>query len=1367
MGGPYTVFKIVIISLVIILSGCLQNQQSVMIQDVCCQNITNGECIGLRNMSNNNPPSGITINDGGKCSDLSRLCYDVNISTSNLSGRVNIPYCKYANIDNCNTGFTMLVYDVYNSKQRVNYDFLIQKFMFNNTLPVDQGEELKQKTPFGLLYGTLSRKFVGKYDFDKFNIYGTKFGVGDSILEYEHYKYFYPFDRDYQGTEGFNPIFYNIDESSVRKCELNGSKYVCANKEYETWESCLLMCEMPNTGRESLSSFYDIKYRYNRSYGYEYLYSVFNDSKNVLKDEDFYKLLVHIASLDRIVERYPVGLFKTFAQPDHPNFFHKIFLNESSLTSGGGLMTGCFLGIGLGFGSKSTVTLNPGNYTVFVEKGDISRELVGVVEGKKIYRVNYNLTLKLPNLNLTKFTQSGFIFTSCSQSKITTDLYFNMALSEIFIEEEYPMAIMQDVAKKYYKRFGFSHYNTSRPLIQRFDRNTNKYYNFSGLPFECIYEDESGGSGTCSTEYYTRYSCINASNNQSLDCWCDTFSCYAYYHNYSGPMLNIKTGLESKPTLIYNLTNNIFESPEFIPKRTIKFDGKNAVVIPANDNLNFDEYRLKKACFSGNVDRILLCDADTGGQGCPEKDTELWNQTFKRYDFQFDDITYLKKVVVIIDENGDGNYGECKGKRVNKTVNGTTQEFLDLDIRIFGLPVPPNPSLSSITVKLSDLPNNIEYSGRDTDNIKVAKYACIKPDLNYGETKDYKTSNFFNTVGLKEKYDFASFAFDDFGRLIGCYQGAVAMNRSLDGEMLFIGKRAYEYGLYKHYPFTRSVADYLMKGKQIVMFVDNVNKDYLKKVLREVDVFVLANERIPRPFIKYSASPIGSVILVSNYDYDSLKSICPTCLVAKPRIMEVANNNINAPVPSYGTRTEDVSNKNLPLSCPNVSIVSTSTEDVLFYIVNVQSVSSNTINAFINKLSEIKKQSGGTPIYLYINGSSGAKQFVDLLVNHSHNLSSQGVMGVHIGNMNDFMMNEIAYSSSMELSRSISSSYARLPVLYQVENRSECTYIVDEQNSQPITCIPDPVPQVRSSNTFPTYNIVVDRTNFARYSLEIATSNYYNDKTICIKAPDGRLFTYKLTKQYIKGTNPVIYDEIGNRVFDFVEYKYNNKTNMLCLPAKCSYKLETFCQPSTCYMEKKITNLRGVTTERIAVYTFHEYGGGAEQCIHRNFTLTLRGFGSFYGRYEDPYIIQEACTASEGYRNINFNNNTAIVTLVNNCTPSGNGYYNILGLKANNTIEQIPINYTQEVYQVNCSGYTEGFLGHSSHCICDATPTPIQVNGIPTIANIKDDICVYSWGNIWPQVRYRSIGLPVIYDTLYNETYNANWCVQEYVLRCE
>ncbi len=1362
MGGPYTVLKIVII--LIILSGCLQNQSSFIIRDICCQNITDGRCVELRNVTNNQVVS-MQISDGS-CSDLARLCYNTNLSINGLSARVDIPYCRYANIDNCKTGFTMLVYDKYTGNQKVNYDFLIQKFMFNNTLPADQGEELKQKTPFNLLYGTLSRKFVGKYDMDKFNIYGTKFGVGDSILEYEHYKYFYPFDRDYQGMEGLNPIFYNIVPEAERRCELNNTKYTCAGREYETWESCLLMCEMPNTGRESMESFYRSKY--NKSYGYEYIYSVYDDTAKILNDQNFYRLLIIIASLDRISERYPVGLFKTFAQPSHPNFFHKIYLNQSSLTTGGGLMTGCFLGIGLGFGFRESFVLNPGNYTAFVETGNISYEYIRNVNGKNIYRVKYNFILKLQDLNLTKYSQGGFLITFCTSSRITTTLTFNMTLSEIFIEEEYPMYIMQEIAKRYYQRFGFSPDNTSRPLIQRFDRYMNRYYNFTGLPFECIYEDYSSSGGTCSVEYYARYTCINASNNQSLDCWCDPVTCYAYY-NYQGPMLNLKVGSEVKPSLTYNRTN-VFESPEFIPRKTIKFKGRNAVVIPVNDNLDFNNYTLKKACFSGNNNEILVCDAITGGAGCPNRNEELWNITFKRYEFQFDDITYLKKVVILI-EDGNGNYGDCKGIRVNKTVNNTTQEFLDLDIRIFGLPVPPNPSLNSIAVTLFNMPNQIEYSGKSTDNIKIAKYACAKPDTNYGGTYTYSSPS-------KQKYEYASFAFDDFGRLIGCYQGTVAMNRSLDGELLFVIRRDYQYGLYKHYPFTRDVTKYLMEGRQVIMFIDYVPIDYLKKVLREVDVFILANERIPRPFIKYSASPIGSVILVrsnplfgggifgESNSYNTLKSICPTCLITTMRNMNIGSGNISYHVPDYNTRTEDISNNNL-LSCPGVNNNKPSPqEDILFYIVTVNNAPD--INLLISVLKDINKRSGGMPIYLYINGSSNyAKEFVDLLVNHSHNLSGHGVMGIHIGNMKDFMLKNNAYSSSMELSRSVLSSFARLPVLYQTENRSECSYVVDEQYNQPITCIPDPVPQVRTGDIFPTYNVLINRNNFARYSLEIATSNYYNDKTICIRAPDGRFLTYKLAKQYIKGANPVIYDEIGNRMFDFVEYRYNNRTNMMCLPANCSYRLESFCKPATCYKEGRISNIRGTVTSQISLLTINEEPHSPEQCIHRNFTLTLSGFGVFEGRFENPWIIQESCMVSPGYRTIGFGNTTSISLNLDNCSAASEGGYNNLRLRTNTT-QNIPIPYTQNIYEVRCyQDYGSGLFDFSSNCRCEPVLYNVNVNDVSVAAIIRDDNCTYHWGNIYPNERNRTVTFSPIYDIVFYETYDADWCVSRFVLRCE
>ncbi|MEM4205323.1 MAG: hypothetical protein QW336_01485 [Candidatus Anstonellales archaeon] len=1366
MGSTNTIAKVVVILFLLFISGCIQSQNSVIIQDACCQKIVDGKCVEIRNVSDASQIlSDIIIIDGGQCSDLSRLCYNMNVTYRDVNGTVNMPYCKYANINNCETGFTLLVYDTFQINQKINYDPYIQLFMFNNSSPIEQGEEIKQKNAINLLYGTLSRKFVGKYDWGSFNIYGTKFGVGDSIDEYEHYKYFFPFDYDYQGIEGINPIFYNIDLNNPRKCTIkeNTNIFTCGGKDYDTWENCLLLCEMSDTSAESLDSFY--QYKYNHSYGYERITFQVQDSSNVLKDENLYELLMKLASLDKLTERYPVGLMKTFAQREHPNFFHNITLNKTETKKGWSISLGCFLGLG----GESTYQLEPGNYTIYVESGDISDEFLYNFDGENYYRKNYYLRLVLKNLSVRVDSKSCFIFCFCSSRSVKTDLIYNIILREIIVEKKSPMYIMNEIAKKYYTRFGFNTTNIDRPFIQRFDRTTGSYYNFSGLPFECIYDNKT--FSTCSVEYYTRYTCVDALSNKSLDCWCDTESCYAYF-NYFGPMLKAKTGLEAKPTINYNLSGNIVENELFIPKRLIKLSGSNAVVIPVNRNLNFDNYRLKKACFDGSnigSDEIILCEAANPGPGCPQKDTEDWNRTFKRYDFSFEDISYLSHVVLLIDKNGDGNYGRCKGINVNKG----NENYLDLEIRMFGIPIPPNPALNSIVVSPKYLGDNMfEYSGKEMDNIRVARFACVMPDVGYGNTKDY------GIFGTKNKYEDGSFAFDEYGRLIGCYRGTVAINRSIDGEILFKSRRQYDYGLYKHIPNTRDMANYLLQGRQILFFQNDLPNDYLKRVLREVDTFLLVDGRFPRPFIRHASTPLGAIILVSNQDYNTLKNICPTCLIARAYNVDINGGSISDNVNIYGsTKTIDVSN-NLPLACPGVMSGNTPDSDVILLILRVNSVNSGTGNALLNRLEQINTQSGGMPIYIYINSTSSiaTKQFVDLLVNISHNLSSKGVMGVHIGNIREFFrIQSNSYYSSNELSRSILSTITRIPIPYEVgNNSSECNYIIDRNTAQPITCLVDITPQLRSNNlqdVFPQYSIVADYNNFNRYAREIAISNYYSDKQICIRATDGRLFTYKLTKDYTKGPNPVIYDEIGNRTFDFVEYRYSNTTNMVCLPAKCRYELESFCTPSQCHVKGTIKNVPGELQTSTTILEAREYGGGLDSCISPEHRLNLFGYGVFRGRNDNYNLNQEGCGVNyRGYSDFVFNNYTMNIIIDNNCSNSNNGYYVIKNI-VSNTSQQIPISYTQRIFEVRCKDGPLGFV--DSDCLCE----PIQVNllksasNLPETYSIRDDYCGFQtgFGDGWLTIQqnYRTIQLPPIYDINYTETYNADWCVQRYILRCD
>ncbi|MCS7122944.1 MAG: hypothetical protein NZ908_03250, partial [Candidatus Micrarchaeota archaeon] len=88
MGSTNAILKVALIVAILVLSGCLQSSNSVVLRDVCCQTISNSQCVELRNSSNlnQNLQNIISINSGGECSDVSRVCYNMNITYSGVRG---------------------------------------------------------------------------------------------------------------------------------------------------------------------------------------------------------------------------------------------------------------------------------------------------------------------------------------------------------------------------------------------------------------------------------------------------------------------------------------------------------------------------------------------------------------------------------------------------------------------------------------------------------------------------------------------------------------------------------------------------------------------------------------------------------------------------------------------------------------------------------------------------------------------------------------------------------------------------------------------------------------------------------------------------------------------------------------------------------------------------------------------------------------------------------------------------------------------------------------------------------------------------------------------------------------------------------
>lgn len=158
-------------------------------------------------------------------------------------------------------------------------------------------------------------------------------------------------------------------------------------------------------------------------------------------------------------------------------------------------------------------------------------------------------------------------------------------------------------------------------------------------------------------------------------------------------------------------------------------------------------------------------------------------------------------------------------------------------------------------------------------------------------------------------------------------------------------------------------------------------------------------------------------------------------------------------------------------------------------------------------------------------------------------------------------------------------------------------------------------------------------------------------------------------------------------------------------------------------------------------------------------------------RYRFDYIPKENAEISqcrEDYRAVSsFGNYTINVILNNNC--SAGDYRNRVLVQNLSVIS--PIRYSQDVIQVTCSPAVSN-NGPWIHCVPEVIRLTKNDLNHDESFNVRDDIVVYNPGGLGSDTastitRNRTVILPLIYDVNYTEVYNADWCVQRYILRCD
>ena len=1421
-------FNAIIIAVLLILAGCLEASNT-KITNVCCSKVVDGECVAL-NMTNGSSPDDYSLISGGNCSLKSQVCYNVEIEvlSEGKAGNVTLPMCKYAAQGYCNVSYSFLTYGKYYPNKDANYDPVVQMFMFNNSTVNDE-VPLPNKAPIKLLYAKPYLDTLPILDLRTANIYGIKFGVGRSIKQYEQYKNFFPFDFSYSGQPLYNPYFYVLSNKTEDICEFNGNNYECNGREFRTMEACLLFCEMPDFSKPAIWDMRRFDITVNRSLGYQWFYRKIELKDEDWKDIDvslpgifLRDVIVKETGLFDLFNRYEVGLFKRFADGPAPNFFG--IVNNSSLVVAQRGRSGLFLGEIVRVGSRAWVTLEDGNYTFRVinysiETRSINANLLKDINYKgapinegldKYYIKNYYSVIEL-DLNATvKFETCFFVCwtTGVERYNPLRVLFYNN-VTEIIAEERVPYAYISHILPyAYYYRFFKNtgiHHKFPRMAVN------GTLMNFTGLPYECLAGENFE---YCDTTYYARYSCVDKDTGEDIECGCTEDGCYAlrpigglgFYYLFPtktirDPYYDIDYTLPSllTPTLKFddswkvkpsiNLTDSnwsgYMEHYSF-PSRLVDVPGYGkALAIPRHLSFfyapgsdlkimncfeNYSGSDSAVICYSGPEDtdsffpvpvKYLNVRGSLGSAFCNTvlNDGELFNKSFVRYLSHIEDRAYLFSVAFAVDMDGDNAIGRCK------LVQDDTGEW-SIEVRTYGLPKLPKSKLTSVAQLITWVPN-FNYTGDIKDDVVPAKHACGFPD------KDYRT-----------------ISYNMYRQVKGCYSGTIVNETKVVGPATTEDVDTisnYSYGFWNHLPNTeQSLKNLLIQGIQPILFIDDdVHEEYYFKLLRDINSFIVVDAAMVYPFIQYTDYPIGSVIVVAkdSAQKEAAKQACETCLAVLPIDFDVSPGS--ASFNGYNPATGQYCNRpRLGIyTCPISGTVDCSSEpwwdqEILFFTTKFTGINSlnDAYQALYHMLEALNKSItySGKPAYLYIYDVQpiiGTKYLMMAMSNLSTNLSAVGVMGVHFEDFDKYL-DEVGSSvyAANELSRALRASNIK-GVQEITLNASQCDYVASA-SPVPLTCINDTYPQMRGpgSNPLEIENLVITSRNFLQNSYRIALANQLSGKYVCNTAPDPETgnttyYTFIPSVRYFKGTMPVLYHEVygDKKGFPLQPYVYSKENAKQCAPQDCTFKVKTVCVPTTCYEVKEYHHEPGTITLNIHARDITENGGDPDECVNNPFPISLTGYGRISYGEDTPYVDRtyDGCNYDREYTPFTYGNYSYITTVESNCS----GVIDKT-LTNNVSLNKVESNYNLEIPQITCDSGVWGWFSTESWCRCDVSK--VTVSSSAGVANVRDDTCYYSGGNVYRQVNQRTITFPkkiVTYEK-FNETYSGQICYDQVYLDC-
>ncbi|NPA22489.1 MAG: hypothetical protein GXN92_02830, partial [Candidatus Micrarchaeota archaeon] len=781
-------------------------------------------------------------------------------------------------------------------------------------------------------------------------------------------------------------------------------------------------------------------------------------------------------------------------------------------------------------------------------------------------------------------------------------------------------------------------------------------------------------------------------------------------------------------------------------------------------------------------------------------DETYFNISFVRYPFAtMNDSAYFASVAFVIDVDGDNAFGRCMIAETGEP----GYEGWGIKVRSYGLPKISQGYVTSAVQYISFAPmNDFRYSGDEKDDVSHAKHAC-------------------GNVVVEDR----TIAYDLYRRVKGCYSGTVVEENKIIGPdytQTLNSTFNYSYGFWRHVPNTeQTLKDLLMSGVQPILFIDqeiwnndsetvdiyngtasvmflgevpvetslNVGKlDYLTKLLREIDSFILVDAAIPFPFIQYTDVPIGSVIVVTP-DTDKreyVKEVCQTCMPVIPIDFTVTSSSASfsgyAPIAGKYCNRGTLANYDCPV--PASSFIDCSKEkwwdqDILFFTTKFTNIDSEyTANLAVDKMIEALNKSitySGKPAYLYIyevTPIKGIHYLMKVMANRSDELSAVGVMGVHFEDFDQALVQPgSAIYEGNELGRGLRAATIKSVEEVIIDDPSLCKYVVSEEDVV-ITCINNTYPTYRlaGSNPLEIENVVVNSKNFLQNSLKVALANMLSGEYICNMVPDPETgepiyYTFFPAITYLKGTMPVLYHEIYglDKSFGVQPYTYSDLNARQCAPQDCRFEVKTVCEPTTCYEVKEYYHVPGTTT--ISDYTGYifEEGLGTDWCKSNYNNLEITGYGSFkYGTDRPIYLskhYEDGCDFERKYFSFNYGNYTYVTTLSSNC-----GVLVNKTLVANITITSITEPYTLELPEIICKQLSPGWP--SSACECYMTTK--TVSSEDGSAQIRDDYCKYKGDTVYAIDRTRTLTFPEKVTTYikFNETYEGIYCYDQVYLDC-